>query len=82
MQAAIKAVHASKLAYAGRAGGAMSQTWTGGQNLYFKKYAMEHLVTLAGACNYEIDVSTKQAMRVLSVATVVRCTARTKQIRS
>jgi hypothetical protein len=82
MQAAIKAVHAAELASAGRAGGAMSQAWTGGQNLYFKKYAMEHLVTLAGACDHEIDASTKQAMRVLSVATVVRCTACIKKIHS
>jgi hypothetical protein len=82
MQAAVKAVHGAELAYASRDGQAMSQAWTGGQDMYFKKYALEHLNTMAGACDYEIDEATKQAMRVLSVATVVRCTACIKLIHS
>jgi hypothetical protein len=75
MQAAIKAIHVAELAYAGRHSQAMSHAWTGGQDMYFKKYALEHLTTLACACDYTLDAPTKLAMRVLSVTTVVRCTA-------
>jgi hypothetical protein len=72
MQAAVKAVYVAELAYASR----------DGQDMYFKKYALEHLNTLAGACDNEIHEPTKQAMRVLSVATVVCCTACIKRIHS
>jgi hypothetical protein len=59
----------------------MSQAWTGGQDTYFKKYALEHLTTLACACDYELDAPTKQAVYVLSVTTVVGCTACMKTFR-
>jgi hypothetical protein len=45
--------------------------------MYFQKYALEHLTTLAAACDYEMDAPTKKAMGVLSVAAVVRCTSHT-----
>jgi hypothetical protein len=75
MQAAVRALRAAKLAYAGLHSQAMSQAWTRGQDMYFKKSALEHLTTLAGECDDEIDAPTKKAVRVLSVATVVRCAA-------
>jgi hypothetical protein len=56
---------------AGRHGQAMSTGWTGGQPMDFKKYALEHLVMLAGACNYTVDAPTTSAMKVLSNR--VRC---------
>jgi hypothetical protein len=65
----------AELANASRHSQTMSHAWTGGQDMHFKKYALDHLTTLACACDYELDAPTKQAVRVLSVTTVVRCTA-------
>jgi hypothetical protein len=71
LQAAVKALRDAELAYVGRHGQAMSTGWTGGQHMYFKKYALEHLVMLAGACNYTVDAPTTNAMKLLSNR--VRC---------